>query len=328
MLSSFAFYTWQILFTPNLLVDAEDRLLMIPKGSTFRDVQNKLYDQGFVQDPVSFGFLARLKDYDKLVKPGLYQLEKDMTNLEAINLLRSGTQTPVQLTFTNARKLNELPEKIANFMEFSEEEMAEVLLADTTPGHYGFDSVTFIAMFIPNTYEVYWTATPKEILDRLKNEYDRFWNEEREKKAEKIGLTPVEVSTLASIVEAETNKMDEAPTIAGVYLNRLEKGYKLQADPTLVYALNDFSIRRVLNVHKQVESPYNTYKYSGLPPGPINMPSIPAINSVLNYESHNYLYFVAKADFSGYHAFSRNLIEHNRKAREFQKALNKERIFR
>lgn len=328
MLSSFAFYTWQILFTPNILVDKENQVFAIPKGSTFKDVQNKLYDQRLVVDPVSFGFLARLKNYDQLVKPGLYQLEKDMTNLEAINLLRSGRQSPVKLTFTMARKLEELPEKIARFMEFEEEDLAEIMLADTTPAYYGFDSTTFISMFIPNTYEVYWTATPKEILDRMKSEYERFWTEKRKEKARKIGLTPVEVSILASIVEAETNKMDEAPTIAGVYLNRLKKGYRLQADPTLVFALNDYTIRRVLNVHKEVDSPYNTYKNDGLPPGPINMPSIPAIEAVLNYESHNYLYFVAKADFSGYHAFSRTLTEHNKKANEFQRALNQEKIFR
>lgn len=328
MLSSFAFYTWQILFTPNILIERPDQVFTIPKGATFKDVQKKLYDAYIVNDMVSFSFLAKLKDYDELVKPGLYTLRRDMTNLEAINLLRSGQQTPVMLTYTPVRKLEELPEKIAATMGFSQQEFESVLLHDTTAGHYGFDSATFISMFIPNTYELYWTATPKQVLDRMKKEYDRFWTQTRESKAQKLGLSKPEVSTLASIVEAETKKMDEAPRVAGVYINRLKRDYKLQADPTLVYAVGDFSIRRVLNVHKEVDSPYNTYKYEGLPPGPINMPSIGAIDAVLNYEDHNYLYFCARADFSGYHAFARTLVEHNKNARAFQRALNREQIFK
>jgi UPF0755 protein len=327
MLSSFAFYTWQILFTPNILIERPDQVFIIPKGATFKDVQQKLYDEYIVNDMVSFSFLAKLKDYDELVKPGLYTLRTDMTNLEAINLLRSGEQTPVLLTYTPVRKLEYLPERISETMGFSEDEFAEVLLHDTTASYYGFDSATFISMFIPNTYEVYWTATPKQVLDRMKREYEKFWTDERKSKAEKLGLSQTEVSTLASIVEAETKKMDEAPTVAGVYINRLKRNYKLQADPTLVYAVGDFSIRRVLNIHKEVDSPYNTYKYSGLPPGPINMPTIAAIDAVLNYKDHNYLYFCAKPDFSGYHAFARTLTEHNKNARAFQRALNQQQIF-
>ncbi len=328
MLSSFTFYTWQIVFTPNILVGKSEQYFAIPKGYTFKQVQNDLYDQGIVQDLVTFSFLAKLKKYDRYVKPGMYLLQPDMTNSEAINLLRSGAQTPVKLTFSVARKLEELPAILARNMEFDSLEMEDFLLDDSLPGKYGFEKETFISMFVPNTYELYWTETPEEVVERLKREYDKFWSDERKKKAEDLGLTPNEVSTLASIVQAEVSKTEEAPTVAGLYINRLKRGIPLQADPTLVFAANDFTIRRVLDVHKKIDSPYNTYKYQGLPPGPINMPTIASLNAVLDHEQHNYIYMCAKEDFSGYHAFASTLREHNVNARKFQQALNRERIYR
>jgi len=328
MLSSFAFYTYQILYTPNVLVEQEDRLFSIPKGSTFKDLQNRLANERIVNELVSFSFLAKLKDLDTNVKAGMYLIERDMTNIELINLLRSGSQTPIRLTFSNARLLNELPKKLTYGLEIDSADLAPILLADSTASKYGFTPETFISMFIPNTYQVYWTTTPEELLDRMKYEYDQFWNETRVKKAEALGMTKMEVATLASIVQGETNKMDEAPTIAGVYINRLKRGIPLQADPTLVFAIGDFSIRRILNKDKEFDSPYNTYKHRGLPPGPINLPRIPALDAVLNYEEHKYLYFCANADFSGYHVFARTLSQHNINARKFQRALNRERIYR
>lgn len=328
MLSSFAFYTYQIIYTPNVLIQDQPRLFAVPHGMTFKQLQNKLSDERVVNDLVSFSFLAKLKDLDTNLKPGMYQLEPDMTNVQLINLLRSGAQTPVNLTFSNARLLTQLPKILTANLEIDSTDMANLLLADTTATYYGFTQETFISMFIPNTYQVYWTATPKDILDRMKREYDKFWTPERIEKAQQLKMTKAEVSTLASIVQGETNKMDEAPTIAGVYINRLKRGIPLQADPTLVFAIGDFSIRRILNKDKEFDSPYNTYKYRGLPPGPISMPSIPALNAVLNYEDHRYLYFCAKEDFSGYHVFAKTLTEHNVNARKFQRALNKERIYR
>lgn len=328
MLSSFAFYTYQIIYTPNVLVEEEDRYFDIPKGTTFKQLQDKLAKERIVNDLVSFSFLAKLKDLDTNVKNGMYLIKGDMTNIELINLLRSGSQTPISLTFSNARLLNQLPKALTKSLEIDSADLAPLLLADSTAEYYGFEKETFISMFIPNTYEVYWTLTPKGVLDRMKQEYDRFWTEERKQKAEQLGMTQVEVSTLASIVQGETNKMDEAPAVAGVYINRLKRRIPLQADPTLVFAIGDFSIRRILNKDKEFESPYNTYKYYGLPPGPINMPSIPALDAVLNYENHNYLYFCANADFSGYHVFAKTLREHNINARKFQRALNQQRIYR
>ncbi len=328
MLSSFAFYVYQILYTPNILIEKEDRLFSIPKESTFSGVRKKLYEEGILNDAVSFSFLARLKGYDKEVKPGMYLLKANMTNLGVINLLRSGSETPIKLTFSYARLLKQLPKLLALNLEIDSADMAAVLLHDTTATHYGFKPETFISMFIPNTYEVYWTATPKNILDRMKKEYDHFWTEDRLQKAKNLNMTKEEVATLASIVKAETNKMDEADRIAGVYINRLRRRIPLQADPTLVFAIGDFTIRRILNKDKDFDSPYNTYKHYGLPPGPINMPNISALNAVLNYEEHKYLYFCAKEDFSGYHVFAKTLREHNVNARRFQRALNKQRIYR
>ncbi len=328
MLSSFVFYGYQILFTPNILVDQDEQFFAIENGTTFKELQNQLYDQHVVNDLVSFSLLAKVKGFDKNIKPGMYLLKGDMSNMAAINLLRSGSQTPVKLTFNNARLIEELAPKLTMTLQIDSADIAPYLLSDSVARSYGFTRETFISMFLPNTYEVYWTASPKDILDRMKMEYDRFWDETRRAKAEKLGLAPVEVITVASIVDAETNKMDEAARIAGVYLNRLEKGYKLQADPTLKFAMKKFELRRIINKDKEYESPYNTYKYRGLPPGPINMPSIAAIEAVLNAEEHRYLYFCAKDDFSGYHVFAKTLTEHNRNAAKFQRALNKERIYR
>ncbi|MEQ8238815.1 MAG: endolytic transglycosylase MltG [Cyclobacteriaceae bacterium] len=328
MLSSFAFYAYQIFFTANIQVGKEDRLFAISPTSTFKEIQNRLYDEQIVTDLVAFSFIARLKDYDKYIKPGVYTLKADMSNLEAVNLLRSGKQTPVRLTFNNARRIEELAAKLTTNIALDSATLLPYLTSDSIARSYGFDSLNFISMFLPNTYQVYWTISADELLYRMKTEYENFWTEERRVKATEAGLTPKEVSTLASIVDWETNVMEETPTIAGVYINRLKRGIPLQADPTLVFALNDFTIRRVLNKHKEIDSPYNTYKYKGLPPGPVMLPSITAIEGVLNYKEHKYLYFCANPDFSGTHLFARTLIEHNRNAAAFQRALNKQRIYK
>ena len=328
LLSSFAFYFYQILNTPNILVDKDDAYLAIPSGSSFRDVQNLLYEGGYVRDAVSFSFLARLKDYDRLVKPGPYRLKADMTNNAAINLLRSGTQTPTNVTFNNVRILGDLPEKITQNIELTSGQFEAILRDTTLMKDFGFDSINYVGMFIPNTYEVYWTITAEELLQRMYEEYQRFWNRERSALADSIGYSPKEITTLASIVQSETTKIDEAGRVAGVYINRLNRGYPLQADPTLIFAHQDFTIKRVLNRHKDIDSPFNTYRYKGLPPGPIRMPNGRYIDAVLNYEKHRYLYFCAKEDFSGYHEFATNLIDHNRNARRYQRALNQARIYR
>lgn len=328
MLSSFAFYAYQIIKTPNILVDQDDKYFTVPTGSTFKNIQKKIEKEGIVNDLLSFSFLAKLKKYHENIKPGMYLLKGNMSNNDAINLLRSGNQSPVKLAFSNARKLENLPSLLAKNVEFSEEEMKKILLNDTTAHFYGFKPHTFIGMFLPDSYEVYWTTKPKAILNRMKKEYNAFWTNERLKKAKQLNLSKEEISTLASIVQGETNKTDEAPIVAGVYLNRLKKGMKLEADPTLVFANDDFTIRRVLNKHKDIDSPYNTYKYKGLPPGPISMPRKSYLDAILNYKKHDYIFFCAKDDFSGYHSFATTYQQHLRNAKKFQKAMNKRKIFK
>ncbi|MCF8231645.1 MAG: endolytic transglycosylase MltG [Bacteroidales bacterium] len=322
------YYIYQAMFTPNTWTPGDEPVsVYIEPGDTFDDITKKIYSKGLVVNRYTFEWLAKRKDYPGNVKIGHYLIEEDMTNNELLNILRAGMQTPVDVIFHNINTLPELSENISDQLVFDSIDLMNKLNDTAYLSQLGFDTTTVKAMFIPNTYELYWTATPEKYLERMKKEYENFWNEKRIQKAEKIDFTPFEVSVLASIIEKETNKNDEKSTIAGVYINRLERGYKLQADPTLKYAMNDFSIRRVLNRHKKIDSPYNTYKYSGLPPGPICLPSISSLEAVLNYEDHKFYYFVAKPDFSGYHSFSRTYKEHLNKAREYQQALNKKKIY-
>lgn len=321
LLISFGFYTYQIVYTPNILVGKEDRILMIPDNADFKIVQKQLHEGDYVQDLMSFAFLARLMDYDKKVKPGRYILKANMTNLQAIRTLRLGKQEPVRVTFNNVRLLNDLSEKITANLGMRPEEFEVAAVKFSMSNKHGFNKDNLLAMFIPNTYEVYYNISPDGLLTRMHQEYELFWTEERKTKATGIGLSPIEVSILASIVQAETVKQDEAPLIAGLYINRLKQNMPLQADPTLVFASGDFSIKRVLNEHKQIDSPYNTYKYAGLPPGPINMPRVNCIDAVLNYKVSNYLFMCAKEDFSGYHNFTDNYNQQIRNAVKYQNAL-------
>jgi UPF0755 protein len=321
LLIVFTFYTYQILYTPNILVDKEDRQFLVKQGDSFRAVQLSLGEQAIVNDMVSFSFLARLMKYDRKVRPGLYLLKANMTNLQAIHALRAGDQVPVNVTFNNVRLVEELGPKITKNIAITPEEFMTAVKDFANDNQDGFNQQTIISMFIPNTYQVYYDVTAQDLVARMYSEYANFWTAERREKAKAIGMTPIEVSTLASIVQAEATKPAEAPTIAGLYLNRLKKGIPLQADPTLVFAAGDFTIKRVLNVHKEIDSPYNTYTHAGLPPGPINMPTIASIDAVLNAEEHKYLYMCAREDFSGYHNFARTLTEHNRNAARYQQAL-------
>ncbi len=324
LLITFTFYFYQIIYTPNILVDRDDRLFMVKSGATYQSVLNDLGKANFVNDMVSFAFLAKLNGLDQELKPGRYILRRNMTNLQAIKVLKSGKQEPVKLTFTHVRLTSELAEKLTKNIGVTSAEFDEALEDFVKSNTDGFDEENIRCMFIPNTYEVYYNITPEGLIQRMNAEFHKFWNSERTAKAKKLGFTPIEVSILASIVQAETVKADEAPMIAGLYINRLKKGIPMQADPTLVYASNDFSLKRVLNTHKGIDSPYNTYKNAGLPPGPINVPQIVNIDAVLNAVDHQYYYMCAKEDFSGYHNFAQNLDEHNVNARKYQKALTAE----
>lgn len=321
LLISFAFYAYQICYSPNVLVGKDDRLLLVEEGSTFKNIQQKLHEGDYVQDLISFSFLARLSGYDEEIKPGRFVLRKNMTNLQALSLLRSGKQEPVRITFNNVRVMADLSEKITRNLGMKPAEFEAAVVKFAMSNEYGFNKDNVMSMFIPNTYEVYYNVSPDALIRRLHQEYEKFWTDERKEQAKVVGLTPIEVSILASVVQAETIKEAEAPIIAGLYLNRLRKGIALQADPTLVFAVGDFSLKRVLNEHKEIDSPYNTYKYPGLPPGPINMPTIVSLEAVLNYTKSDYYYMCAKEDFSGNHNFTNDYQEHMRNAARYQRAL-------
>jgi len=325
---SFSYYAYQIIYTANVDTKDQDTYVYIPTGATYEQALDSVEASGVIIDKLSLRFMAKLMDYDKLVKPGRYKLENGWGNRQLIGVLRTGEQEPVKLTFTNVRLRSQLAELLANSIEADATEIDSLLNNEAYLKELGFDKANIVSMFIPNTYEVYWNTTADDLMQRMNTEYDKFWTAERLEKAEKLNLTQQEVSTLASIVQAETIKNDEKPRVAGVYLNRLQKGMLLQADPTVVFSVGDFSIRRVLNVHLKHDSPYNTYKYKGLPPGPINVPNISSIDAVLNPEEHDYLYFCAKDDFSGYHAFAVTPAEHQANARRFHQALNKRKIMK
>ncbi|MBQ1214350.1 MAG: endolytic transglycosylase MltG, partial [Tidjanibacter sp.] len=238
----------------------------------------------------------------------------------------AGAQKPVKLTFNNIRTLDQLAGRLAAQIEADSVAILAHLTNPATAAKYDLKPEQLIGIFIPNTYEVWWTLTPEALTDRMFKEYNSFWNDSRKAKLARTKLSEIEVVTLASIIYEETKVASEMPKIAGVYLNRMRRGIPLQACPTAKYALGDFSIKRVLHKHTQVKSPYNTYLNRGLTPGPICLPSITAIDAVLDFENHSYLYFCAKEDFSGRHYFSKTLSEHNRYAKRYAAALNKARI--
>ena len=282
-----------------------------------------LEQSGAVKNMKSFRRAARLMKLDQSFKPGHYELQGGLNNKQIERVFSHGWQTPVKLMVKpHLRDLGKVAASLASQLEADSTAIMEALNDRDMMAAKGFNRYTYLAMFIPDTYEVYWTITPLQLLDRLKKEYDAFWNDSRRGKARAAGLTPDQAVTLASIVIEETKYEPEMPTVAGVYINRLKKGMLLQADPTVKYAVNDPSLRRILNVHLQVDSPYNTYKHPGLPPGPITTPPKSAIDAVLGYQHHNYLYFCADASFNGRHRFATNLSEHMNNARSFHAAMN------
>jgi UPF0755 protein len=303
-------------------------VLYIPTGSVFQQVVDSLNRSGFLKNSTSFQWVAARKHYSNMILPGAYLIKSGWNNNQLINLLRSGTQIPINVTFNNIRFREELAARLAHYLEPDSAAFSSVLNNDKLASDFGFTRESFPAMFIPNTYEIYWNTSPVKFIERMKLEYDRFWNSKRKKRAEELGLSPLQLVTIASIIQEETNKNDEKSRLAGVYINRIKRGWPLQACPTIKYAMGNFQIKRVLTEYLSIDSPYNTYKYSGLPPGPINFPDTVTIDAVLNAENHNYMYFCAKEDFSGYHNFSLSLEEHNRNAARYQNALNNSKIWK
>ncbi len=325
-----AYELYSRVYQPNIVLSNNtEEYIYIPSDSDFSDVLRVLSDNGLLININSFKWLAQQKNYDNNIKPGKYKISRELNNNQLINLLRSGRQVPIKLRFNNIRTKEQFAGKISDQIEADSISILEYISDTMFLNRMRLNDYNVMCLFIPNTYEFYWSTSAEDFIDRMINEYSKFWNKERKDKAAAISLNQFEVSVLASIVEKEQSvKKDERPDIAGLYLNRIRKKMKLESDPTLIFAIRDFTINRVLNKDKKVDSPYNTYMHKGLPPGPICIPSINSIDAVLNASDHKYIFMCAKDDFSGYHNFARNYSQHRKNARKYQKALNKRKIMR
>jgi UPF0755 protein len=318
-------FAWNLVYRGNTH-HANKRPIKIAEGSGWEEVLALMEADTLLRDIGSLNRLATWTGYSERIKPGLYRIVPGMSNKDILQLLASGRQEEVKLVLRSSWSKAGLISYVCKEINADSIYMHNLLNDPDRLAKYGWTDHTILAAFVPNTYNFYWNTSADEFLDRMIREHDRFWNETRTQKAKSIGLTPVEVSILASIVEKETTKSDEMPTVAGVYLNRLRKGKRLEADPTVIFATGNPDIRRVTGPMLKIDSPYNTYQVDGLPPGPICMPSIQAIDAVLKNEKHNYIYFCAKEDFSGYHTFTHDYAQHLLNARIYWLELNKRGI--
>ncbi len=315
----YGYIMYRQIFAGNTKFNEKEVYVHIPTDATFDDVKNIMTT--YVEDMERFENVAAKKSYPTNIKAGRFLLKKGMNSNDLINALRHNI--PVQLAFNNQERMEDFAGRIASQLEPDSLKLMETFTDESFLKENGFDHDNALCMYIPNSYEFFWNISAEKFRDRMAREYRKFWNDERKAKAEKLGLTPIQVYILASIVHKETVKIDERPRVAGVYLNRLSKGMKLEADPTVIYAMkkkaDDFSlvIKRVLNKDLQTDSPYNTYMYEGLPPGPIAMPDISAIDAVLNPEHHNYIYFCASVTNFGYHEFAVTAAQHEANRRKY-----------
>lgn len=327
----FAYYVYGVMLAPNTSFNNNEAYIYVKSTDDYNSVREQLVP--LLKDIDKFDALARQKQYTTNVKPGKYAIKKGMNNNDIINSIRSNNM-PVKVSFNNQNSLEKLAGRIAHQIEADSLQLLQAMTNSAFLNENGFKGATALGMYIPNSYELYWNTTATDFRDRMLKEYKRFWNDKRVKKAHDIGLSEDQVIALASIVYEESKARTEQPRIAGVYMNRLRIGMPLQADPTLKFAAyklpkyKNTVIKRVLNVHKDIESPYNTYKKRGLPPGLIAMPDISAIDAVLNYEKHNYLYFAADPKRVGYHKFAKTLAQHNVNARAYQRYLSSQGINR
>lgn len=316
---------YHYLFSPSLPL-AKTEYIYLDRDDTADSVYYKLEKAVAPFSIKGFKWLAAYDGY-RNIHTGCYAVSPDDNMLKLYLRISRGHQTPVKLSFNNIRTRNQLAARLSNQLMLDSAEIANHLYDSAYCIRLGYSPETVISLFIPNTYEIYWNIGINEFFKRMQKEHADFWTAERLNKADELGLTPEEVTTLASIVEEETNNNVEKPVVAGLYINRLRKGMPLQADPTVKFALQDFGLKRIYGEHLRTNSPYNTYKYAGLPPGPIRIPSIRGIDSVLNYTHHNYIYMCAKEDLSGAHNFASTYAEHQANARKYWKALNNRKIF-
>ena len=302
-----------------------DYYVEIPPGSSPEEVTKLLLEQQVISDSNAFRRVSEKLEYFRdPMRPGRYEVKPGWNHLLLVRHLRSGRQSPVMVVLTNERLLEDVAQKVARFIEPDSAALIRAFRDPQVSGPLGYSEETLMALFIPNSYEFYWNSSPEKFLERMVAEHDRFWSmDNRKEKATQLGLSETEVYTLASIVEKETNQNSEKRRIAGVYLNRLRIGMRLQADPTCVFATRDFETTRVTNYHKEFDSPYNTYIYAGLPPGPIAMSSIASIDAVLNAEKNEFMYFCAMGDGSGLHQFAETLDGHQQNVSRYRRNLRK-----
>ncbi|WP_339894320.1 endolytic transglycosylase MltG [uncultured Algibacter sp.] len=325
----FANFVYKAMLKPNTAFNNETAYIYIPSSASYDDVRSQL--EPLLDDIDSFDDLAKQKKYTTNIKAGKYAIKKGMTNNDIINSIRS-ENLPIKVSFNNQSTLEKLAGRISNDIEADSISLIKAMHDSAFLVENKFNEATALGMYLPNSYEFFWNTSAEAFRSRMLREYKRFWTDTRIEKAHDNGLSQNQVIALASIVYEESKQASEQPRIAGVYMNRLRIGMPLQADPTLKFAAyklpkyKNTVIKRVLNVHKEIESPYNTYKYRGLPPGLIAMPDISAIKAVLNYEKHNYLYFAADAKRFGYHKFAKTLAQHNVNAREYQRYLSSQGI--
>lgn len=326
-----AYTIYTAIFSPNTAFEKEMVYVHIPTEASFDQVVENMAQ--YLKNQRSFREVAARKGYVTNIKAGKYAIKRGMNNNEIINSLRSGN-IPIQVTFNNQESLASLAGRIASQIEADSLEIFTAFSETSFQQEAGFTEETALGMYIPNTYEFFWNTSAEAFRERMLKEYERFWSEARLKKAANVNLSEQQTITLASIVQKETVKVDERPRVAGVYLNRLKRGMPLQADPTVIFAIMketgnyDTIIKRVLYRDLEMDSPYNTYKNTGLPPGPICMPDISSIDAVLNAENHNYLYFVANVENFGYHKFAETLRQHNENKVQYIRWLNNQKIMR
>ncbi len=319
------FFGYKVVFSNNISPQASS-LIYIPAGSSFDDVLNILRKENILKKENTFRWVAKQKHYNHPIKSGRYRIKQGVNNNELINMLRSGRQETINFTFNNIRTKEQFVKRVSEQLETDPHDLLSFLNNEEKLKRYNVNAETALTIFIPNTYQFWWNTSVDDFVERMHKEYQKFWTETRLEKAKNTGLSPTEIIILASIVEEENHRTGEQARIAGVYINRLKKNILLQADPTVKFALQDFGRKRILKKDLEIDSPYNTYKYAGLPPGPIRIPSPSCIDAVLNYEKHNYIYMCAKEDLSGYHNFASTLAQHNANAQKYHNALNKRNI--
>lgn len=331
VLGYFSFTIYQLIFSPNTSFETEKHSVYVSKKSDFSAVVDSL--SPYLKDADAFIQVAEKKAYHQNVKSGHFVLHKGMNNNEIINTLRS-TNVPVNINFNNQNSLDDLSKRLSQQLDPTQEEIYAVLSDSLFLAEREMTEQQSLSLYIPNTYEFYWDSSPELVRKRLVKQHESFWTPQRDKKREALNLSRMDVSSLAAIVQKETAKVDERPRVAGVYVNRLKHGMKLQADPTLIYALKkqlnrpDTIIKRVLNKDKLIVSPFNTYLNLGVPPAPIAMSDVSSIDAVLNYEEHDYLYFVADVENFGYHKFAKTLRQHNIYANKYRRWVNENKIYR